>query len=70
MAPFEGIVNSSTLNVIVPNEILEFPTKDTDHSAWLRRLRSDEIARERAFFGISRDFFLRSLHLYAPDSYH
>jgi hypothetical protein len=51
MAPFEEIVNSSTLDVIVPNVILDFPTKDTNHSAWLSRLRSDEIARERAFFG-------------------
>ncbi len=58
MASFEEIVSSATLNVIVPNVVLEFPTKDIDHSAWLRRLRSEEIVRERAFFGISRFPFL------------
>jgi hypothetical protein len=58
MTSFEEIVSSATLNVIVPNVVLEFPTKDIDHSAWLRRLRSEEIERERAFFGISRFPFL------------
>jgi hypothetical protein len=53
MAPFERFVNSSTLNVVVPNVVLDFPTQDIDHSAWLSKLRSDKVERERAFFGIS-----------------
>jgi hypothetical protein len=53
MASFERFVNSSTLNVVVPNVVLDFPTQDIDHSAWLSKLRSDEVERERAFFGIS-----------------
>jgi hypothetical protein len=63
MASFEQILNSSTLNVVVPNVILDFPTKDIDHSAhsaWLSQLRLglEGTERERAFFGISRVFFL------------
>lgn len=60
MASFEQIVNSSTLNVVVPNVILDFPTKDIEHCAWLSKLRlgSEGTERERAFFGISRVFFL------------
>ena len=54
MPSFEQFANSSTLTVIVPNEVLEFPTQDGDHSAWLNKLRSDQVERERAFYGISR----------------
>jgi hypothetical protein len=50
MASFERFVNSSTLNVIVPNVVPEFPPQD---STWLKKLRSDNIERERAFFGTS-----------------
>jgi hypothetical protein len=53
MPSFERFANSSTLNVIVPNVALEFPTQDSDHSAWLSKLRSDKVERERAFYGIS-----------------
>ena len=53
MATFEQIVNSSTLDVIVPNTTVEFPTKNTDHSAWLQKLTSEESERQRAFFGTS-----------------
>jgi hypothetical protein len=55
MATFEQIVNSSTLDVIVPNATVEFPTKDTDHGAWLEKLTSEEAERQRAFFGTSRE---------------
>jgi len=53
MASFERFVNSSTLNVIVPNVVLQFPPQDVDYSSWLRKLRSDNVERERAFFGTS-----------------
>jgi len=53
MASFEGFVNSSTLNVIVPNVVLEFPPQDVDYSTWVRKLRSDKVERKRAFFGTS-----------------
>lgn len=52
MASFEQIVDSLSLNIIVPKVVLEFPPQDIDDSAWLRKLRSEEIERERAFFGI------------------
>lgn len=63
MVSFERIVNSSTLNVIVPNVVLEFPPQDIDYSAWVRKLRSDKVERERAFFGISYGvlFFIQLL---------
>ena len=48
MAPFERFVNSSTLDVVVPNVVLDFPPQD---STWVRKLRSDKVERERAFFG-------------------
>jgi hypothetical protein len=53
MVSFERFVNSSTLSVVVPNVDLEFPTQDSDHSAWLSKLRSEQVERERAFYGIS-----------------
>jgi hypothetical protein len=53
MASFERFVNSSTLNVVVPNEVLEFPPQDIDYSVWVRKLVSDKVERKRAFFGIS-----------------
>ena len=53
MASFERFVNSSTLDITVPNEVLEFPPQDIDYSTWVRKLRSDKVERERAFFGIS-----------------
>ena len=65
MATFEQLVNSSTLDVVVPNVTVEFPTKDTDHDAWLQRLVSQETERQRAFFGTCREFIpFRSLLIY------
>jgi len=62
MASFERFVNSSTLNVIVPNVVLEFPPQDTEYSTWVRKLRSDKVERERAFFGTSyRMIFFHSV---------
>jgi hypothetical protein len=61
MASFERFVNSSTLNVIVPNVVLQFPPQDIDYSAWLRKLRSDNVERERAFFGTSGVLFFHSV---------
>jgi len=58
MASFEQIFNSSILNLIIPNAILEFPTQDIDQQVWLAKLRSEVVERERAFFGISRRLFL------------
>jgi hypothetical protein len=55
MATFEQLVNSSTLDVVVPNVTVEFPTKDTDHGAWLQKLVSQETERQRAFFGTSQE---------------
>ncbi|KAI9457523.1 TRAPP trafficking subunit Trs65-domain-containing protein [Russula earlei] len=66
MPTFEQIINSSTLNVIVPNASLEFPTTDIDGQAWLEKLRSKDIERERAFFDECLDFFL-VLCLEQPD---
>lgn len=54
MATFEQIINSSSLDVIVPNATVEFPTKNTDQGAWLQKLTSEESERQRAFFGTSR----------------
>ncbi|KAI9465379.1 TRAPP trafficking subunit Trs65-domain-containing protein [Lactarius psammicola] len=42
MATFEQIVNSSTLDVVVPNVTVRFPTKDIDHGAWLQKLISQK----------------------------
>lgn len=53
MASFESFVNSSTLNVVVPNVVVEFPPQDIDYSTWVRKLRSDKVERKRAFFGTS-----------------
>ena len=53
MASFERFVNSSTLNVIVPNVVLEFPPQDIDYSTWIKKLGSDKAERKRAFFGTS-----------------
>ncbi|KAH9171162.1 hypothetical protein EDB89DRAFT_1907177 [Lactarius sanguifluus] len=66
MATFEQIVNSSTLDVVVPNATVEFPTKDTDHGAWLQKLNSQETERQRAFFDEFLDFLL-VLRLEQPD---
>jgi hypothetical protein len=52
MATFEQIINSSTLDIVIPNVTIEFPAKDTDHGAWLQKLTSEEAERQRAFFGI------------------
>ncbi len=43
MASFETFANSSTLNVVVLNLVLEFPPQD---STWVRKLRSDKVKRE------------------------
>ncbi len=43
MASFETFANSSTLNVVVLNLVLEFPPQD---STWVRKLRSDKVERE------------------------
>ncbi|KAI9437616.1 TRAPP trafficking subunit Trs65-domain-containing protein [Lactarius indigo] len=66
MATFEQIVNSSTLDVVVPNATVEFPTKNTDHGAWLQKLISQETERQRAFFDEFLDFLL-VLRLEQPD---
>ncbi|KAH8993508.1 TRAPP trafficking subunit Trs65-domain-containing protein [Lactarius akahatsu] len=66
MATFEQIVNSSTLDVVVPNATVKFPTKDTDHGAWLQKLISQETERQRAFFDEFLDFLL-VLRLEQPD---
>ncbi|KAI9448837.1 TRAPP trafficking subunit Trs65-domain-containing protein [Lactarius psammicola] len=66
MATFEQIVNSSTLDVVVPNVTVQFPTKDTDHGAWLQKLISQETERQRAFFDEFLDFLL-VLRLKQPD---
>ena len=64
MASFERFVNSSTLSVVVPNVDLEFPTQDSDHGAWLSKLRSDKVERERAFYGIIWRILLSFSYLY------
>ncbi|KAF8268203.1 TRAPP trafficking subunit Trs65-domain-containing protein [Lactarius quietus] len=66
MATFEQIINSSTLDVVVPNVTVEFPTKDTYHGAWLQKLSSHEAERQRAFFDEFLDFLL-VLRLEQPD---
>lgn len=66
MVTFEQIVNSSTLDIVVPNVTVEFPTKDTDHGAWLQKLNSQETERQRAFFDEFLDFLL-VLRLEQPD---
>jgi hypothetical protein len=38
MVSFERFVNSSTLNVIVPNVVLEFPPQDIDYSTWVKKV--------------------------------
>jgi hypothetical protein len=60
MITFEEIINSSTLDVIVPSVVLKFPTRDIDHSPWLEKLRSEGFERERAFFGSQSLSFLSS----------
>ena len=70
MASFKEIVDSSILNVVVPNVVLDFPTKDIEHSAWLSRLRSEGIERERAFFGIFFLFVSFTLFAYMMVSHH
>ncbi|KAH8996441.1 TRAPP trafficking subunit Trs65-domain-containing protein [Lactarius hatsudake] len=66
MATLEQIVNLSTLDVVVPNATVEFPTKDIDHGAWLQKLNSQETERQRAFFDEFLDFLL-VLRLEQPD---
>ena len=56
MATFEQIINSSTLDVVVPNVTVDFPTNDSNHGAWLQKLTSHKAERQRAFFGTSREF--------------
>jgi hypothetical protein len=51
MATFEQIINSSTLDIVIPNVTVKFPAKDTDHGVWLQKLTSQEAERQRAFFG-------------------
>ena len=62
MATFEQIINSSTLDIVVPNVFVEFPVKDTDHGAWLQKLTSQEVERQRAFFGTFASYLLSSTH--------
>ena len=50
-----------TLDVVVPNVTVDFPTNDSDHGAWLQKLTTQEAECQRAFFGTSREidlFFL------------
>ncbi|KAH9953511.1 TRAPP trafficking subunit Trs65-domain-containing protein [Lactifluus volemus] len=65
MVTFEQIVNSSILDIIVPNVSFRFPTQDIDHSPWLEKLRSEQVERKRAFFDEFLDFFFL-LHLEEP----
>lgn len=58
MASFDRFVNSSKLNVFVPNVVLQFPPQDINYSTWIRKLRSDKVERKRAFFDEFLDFFL------------
>lgn len=64
MVTFEQIVNTSKLDVIVPNVSLGFPVQDTDHGPWLEKLRSEGIERKRAFFGSSSVSFFLPHHLH------
>jgi hypothetical protein len=58
MVTFEQIVNSSILDIIVPNVSFRFPTQDIDHGPWLEKLRSEQVERKRAFFGSPTVSFL------------
>ena len=53
MVTFERIVDSSILDIVVPNVSFRFPTQDVDHSSWLEKLRSEQVERKWAFFGNS-----------------
>ncbi|KAI0041473.1 hypothetical protein FA95DRAFT_1576348, partial [Auriscalpium vulgare] len=50
MTTFEQIVGTSTLDVVVPNTSLGFPTADVDQQQWLRRLSAGDVERKLAFF--------------------
>jgi len=56
MATFEHIVNSAGLEVIVPNTTLGFPTGDIAAEDWLARLKSKNVERKLAFFGMDVAF--------------
>ena len=64
MASFKQFVNSFTLSIVARNVDLEFPTQDSDHGAWLSKLRSGQVERERAFYGIFWGISLSFSYLY------
>jgi hypothetical protein len=48
---FEQLVNSSVLDVVVPDTSLEFPSSPVADE-WLERLKSTSLERNQAFFGV------------------
>src|SRR5882762_10757369 len=52
MATFEDIVNSAGLEIIVPDTALGFPTGKVGAEDWLTRVRSGNVERKLAFFGM------------------
>ncbi|KAI0065986.1 hypothetical protein BV25DRAFT_1989048 [Artomyces pyxidatus] len=66
MATFEQIVNSSTLDVVVPNTSLGFPSQEVEPTQWLQKLNADDVERRLAFFDEYLDFLL-VLRLESPD---
>lgn len=57
MSVFEELFESATLEVVVPDTSIEFPTQ-ADADNWLTRVQSGEVERKQAFFGESHDYLL------------
>ena len=50
----EQIFASTTLDVVVPNTSVDFPSEESVDD-WLIRLRAGSVDRKQTFFGVSRD---------------
>ena len=55
MSAFEYLFNSSSLDVVVPDTSLAFPTQSTADK-WLETVNSKTLERDQAFFGALQPF--------------